>query len=485
MSKKYKCPYCNRYYKREDLIAHIENLHEDNIPVGFTPMRVAFNAINYPNNMDYNGRCTECGGPTQWDENKGRYDRQCGKKSCHDSYIKNFEANMMRTKGVTRITQTIDGQEMMLANRGISNKYKFSDGVIKTYTGSYEGRCLKFMDKVLYCKSIDVFCPGFPIQYEFNGEMHWYIPDIYYAPYNLIIEIKDGGDKPNNRNMVEYRAKQIAKEQHIIKNTDFNYLRLTNNDFGQLLTIMAELKLQLVERANERVININENMFAATQGMFPMKSSNSVYVINYMKNNTFLDDGSDFAISDSPKFDTVFYRNESGILEKGNYDILENTTYDLYVVENCKDKFESAIRGKVGSFVEYGFLYECIFNKPLYTADQIKFESSAEPAIDLYTYLNEVENMVYKYIKGNDNKSILEAVEDISRSLAGTQDIYGCEYIPNLAFHCDNEIRRYMFTMFGQIRYSNPKLDEKWRIETIPTIYNLDDILIDIKNLGS
>lgn len=415
MSKKYKCPYCGRHYKREDLPIHIEKHHEDMIPIGFTPLRVAFNAINYPNNMDYSGRCTECGGPTSWDENKGRYDRQCDKKACHDSFIKNFEANMMRTKGVTRITQTIDGQEKMLANRGISSKYKFSDGEVKTYTGSYEGKCLEFMDKVLHCKSIDILCPGFPMQYEYNGEIHWYIPDIYYIPYHLIIEVKDGGDKPNTRNMPEYRDKQIAKEQHIIKNTDFNYLRLTNNDFSQLLYTMSDLKLQLVENSGERVIHINENMFAASQGMFPMKSNNAVYVINYMKNNSFTGE-SEFAVSDSPKFDSIFYRNESSILEKGNYNILEDSTYDLYVVEDCKDKFESAIKGKVGSFVEYGFIYETVFENKLYTPDQIKFESTAEPTPDLFVYLSEIERYTYKKLKG-ETKSILESVDNLSQSL--------------------------------------------------------------------
>lgn len=398
MSKYYKCPYCGKSKDRKSLVRHIEDKHSDNIPEGFTPLRIAFNWINYKN-LDYCGKCTECGGPTKWDENKGRYDRQCGSKSCHDSFVKKFEDNMMRTRGVTRMTQSIDGQEMMLANRRISGKYKFQDGGVKTYTGSYEKEALKFLDMVMNCKSVDIMSPGPTMQYVYNGESHWYIPDIYYIPYNLIIEVKDGGDKPNTRNMPEYRAKQIAKEKHIVDNTNFNYLRLTNNDFSQLLAVMSDIKLQLVDNSNERVININENMFAATAGMFPMHNVNSVYVINYTRNNAFSGE-SDFAVSDSPKFSSVFYRDKEGKLRKGDHKLLEDTSYDLYAVKDVKDKFESTIKGHIDQFVEEGFIYEAVFDKKLYTPDQIKFEPLAEVTLDLFAFLHESQKMMMDYIRG-------------------------------------------------------------------------------------
>jgi hypothetical protein len=55
----------------------------------------------------------------------------------------------MNTKGVKRISSTTEGQVKMLANRKISGEYKFQDGGKRTYTGSYEKKCLEFMDKVL------------------------------------------------------------------------------------------------------------------------------------------------------------------------------------------------------------------------------------------------------------------------------------------------------------------------------------------------
>ena len=80
---RYKCPYCDKRFERRDLVAHVEQKHEDMIPENYTALRLVFNYVN-KKPLDYNGKCTECGGPTQWDENKGRYDRQCQKKACKE-----------------------------------------------------------------------------------------------------------------------------------------------------------------------------------------------------------------------------------------------------------------------------------------------------------------------------------------------------------------------------------------------------------------
>jgi very-short-patch-repair endonuclease len=264
----YKCPFCNNRYYRDNLPSHLQDIHEELIPEDFTALRYTFNYVN-KKPLDYHGKCTECGGPTPWDENKGRYDRQCEKKACKDSYLKKFEENMMRTKGVTRISATAAGQEKMLAHRRISGEYTFADGTKKTYTGKYEKAALEFMDKILHIKSKDIMCPGVILEYQFEGKTHIYITDFYYQPYNLIIEVKDGGDNPNKRSMPSYRAKQIAKEKFIVEHTNFNYIRLTNNELSQLISVFLDLKFQLIENTGDRVIHINE-MMNALMGSSPV-----------------------------------------------------------------------------------------------------------------------------------------------------------------------------------------------------------------------
>ena len=103
------------------------------------------------------------------------------------------------------------------------------------------------MDKFLHVKSLDIQAPGPTIEYYYNGKKHFWITDFYYVPYNLVLDIKDGGKNPNKRDMPEYRAKQSAKEKAIIKDGKYNYLRLTDNQFDQLLDIFIELKDSLDE----------------------------------------------------------------------------------------------------------------------------------------------------------------------------------------------------------------------------------------------
>ena len=399
---RYKCPYCEKRMVREDLVIHVEEDHYDMIPEGFTPFRLVFNTVN-KKSLEYHGKCTECGGPTDWDEKKGRYNRQCNKKSCHDSFVKNFEANMIRTKGITRISSTAEGQQKMLANRKISGTYKFKNGVEKTYTGSYELKALEFMDKVMDISPDDIMCPGPVLEYVYDGKLHLYITDFYYQPYNLIIEVKDGGKRPNKRDMPSYRGKQIAKEQYLIRHTDYNYLRLTDNDLSQLLAVMADLKMQMVEHSGERVIHVNEAMNALTSGYIPgFKDTGSVYVVNYMSNNVFtgeLEQG--YGITDNIKLDTIIHRNKEGVLEKVSVDFLEDKSYDVFMVDKSVEEVSTMIAPYIGEFVEEGFIYETLFGKKMYTYDQINCEESATPVIDYYKYMEVYEQVCLNYFRGN------------------------------------------------------------------------------------
>ena len=402
----YKCPYCTRRFTREDLVLHVQDEHEDMIPEGFTPFRLVFNYVN-KKPLSYHGKCTECGGPTPWDENKGRYDRQCEKKACKESYVKKFEENMMRTRGVTRISATEEGQKQMLANRKISGTYVMSDGAKKTYTGSYELKGLEFMDKVMHIKSSDILCPGPILEYSFESKTHIYITDFYYQPYNLIIEVKDGGDNPNKRNMPEYRAKQIAKEQFIIKHTNYNYLRLTNNDFSQLLAVFANLKMQMVENTGERVIHVNENKFltemmnALNSGKVVGLKDSDAYIVNYMQNNVFSDDTYNNAykvgISNSVRLDNIFGPDENGKFNKIDESTIKIA--DFYKIPISVGEASSKLHSYIGSDVSNTFVYETLFNKKMYTHDQIMIESGVEKVKSFAELLSEAQKEFVSFLE--------------------------------------------------------------------------------------
>lgn len=238
--KRYKCPYCEKRVERNQLQYHIGKDHQDMIPQGYTAARVAFNYLN----KKTEGHCIICGGVTDWNEDKKRYERLCNKPACKKKYVKMTEDRLKKARGVTKKEMMSDPQhqDMMLKNRSISGIYKFEDGGKVPYVGSYEKNFLEFMDQYLHVSSIDIQAPGPTIEYYFEGKKHFWITDFYYTPYNLVFDIKDGGSNPNKRQMDEYRAKQRNKEAAIIEQGEYNYLRLTDNKFDQLIEIMMDLK---------------------------------------------------------------------------------------------------------------------------------------------------------------------------------------------------------------------------------------------------
>lgn len=250
------CPLCRRKDFKDKLIRHIEKDHEDIIG------DISAEQFLYDKTHPGSGKCIVCGNKTDWNEKTGKYHRLCSNPRCKDEMRAKFKKNMIRVHGKVSLLDDAAHQAKMLAHRSISGTYVYSDGTKFTYTGSYEHKAIEFMDKVLHCSSKDIIMPGPVIDYtdQYGNSRQW-ITDIYYVPYNLIIEVKDGGDNPNNRQMDEYRAKQVSKEAELIKLGEYNYLRLVDNKFVQLMEVLALLKDQEINEPNtdNKIIRINES----------------------------------------------------------------------------------------------------------------------------------------------------------------------------------------------------------------------------------
>ena len=258
-SRKYKCPYCDQKLPRMDLINHVERKHEALIPEDYTATRLVYDSINKTDH----GTCMICKKPVyEWNEKISRYNNLCGSKKCREEVRRIALERHIRVHNTPTLLNDPTHQEKMLSNRHISGSYRHSDGTNITYTGKYEKAAVEFMDQVMNIPSKDIQMPGPILEYEYNGEKHSWITDIYYIPANLIIEVKDGGSNPNNRNMPEYRGKQYAKEVMITDLGKFNYLRLTNNDFSQLLAALADIKYENIDQKEAPQVKfyINESV---------------------------------------------------------------------------------------------------------------------------------------------------------------------------------------------------------------------------------
>ena len=259
--KFYKCPYCDAKLARWAVGNHIELNHEELVPKGMTANQVGFNTVN--KKIETHGCCVVCKRPTQWNEKNCKYDRLCGRPECREALREKYKKNMIKVHGKFNLLNDPTVQEKMLANRRISDTYRFTDGGRHVYTGTYERKALEFLDKVMGFHSRDILSPGPTLEYEYKGQKLKWITDIVLIPFNLIIEVKDGGANPNKRQMPTYREKQIAKETMITNLGKYNYLRLTDNNFEQLLDIIAELKMQMIDDTEENrkvIIRIHEEV---------------------------------------------------------------------------------------------------------------------------------------------------------------------------------------------------------------------------------
>lgn len=276
--KTFACPYCTEKFPRNKLVDHIVKEHEDEIPEDLEPAQVGFDIIN--DKPSHHGSCIICKKPTKWNSKTQKYHRVCSDE-CKKKLREQYKKNMLRVYGKVHLLDDPEHQEKMLANRRISGTYVWKDGTKTTYTGSYEKKLLEFLEDVMDYDPRDILMPGPILEYEYKGKkLHW-ITDCLIISLNLIIEIKDGSSNPCNRPMKSYREKQIYKEKMITNLGTYSYIRLTNNEFGQLMSMLAEMKLQLVDTGSKDPmyrIHESEENYLESVGDIAIQELNNTYL---------------------------------------------------------------------------------------------------------------------------------------------------------------------------------------------------------------
>ncbi len=400
--KKYKCPYCELRATKLDLTYHVDEEHEDLIPQDYSAARVVFNHIN----KKEHGKCIQCGKESPWNDKTWRYDRLCSKK-CNDDYAREFrKVRMMNKYGQEHLLNDPEKQKEMLANRKISGEYKFKDGGIRTYCGSYERKLLEFYDTVMNVHSNDIETPGPTIEYEFEGKKLFWITDIYYIPANLVHDVKDGGNNPNKRQMDVYRSKQDAKEESIAKLNKYNYIRLTDNNFQQLLLILSELKEQLMDNNPEYIIRINEASITSST----MSTERDAYIIPYFMNNSFI----------GTAFSTSRDMNELYIIQNGKKVETNPTFLKDYNYSLLKFKGECNIENLLKEEEQYNtfYFYEALTGKRCLDDKQVLLDENFEEVLDTYTeavLLQELRESTLLNAVNGKNLLPLVSLEDINK----------------------------------------------------------------------
>ena len=239
----YKCKICGKKYTElTALYSHIENKHKDMIPKDMSVQQFYY----YMKTGRTNGNCVMCKKPTSWNHNTGKYNRFCGDEKCKEEYVKIMKGRMVAKYGKTHLLNDPNKQREMLANRSISGVYKWSDGKHETtYTGSYELDFLRTLDDFFDWDPEDISMPSpHTYTYKYEGEDKFYIPDVFIHSLDLEIEIKDGGDNPNNHHKIQEvdKEKERLKDEVLCSQKAFHYVKITNKNYENFFRFLKEIK---------------------------------------------------------------------------------------------------------------------------------------------------------------------------------------------------------------------------------------------------
>lgn len=275
-----KCPICGKYKElKQDMINHIEDLHRNDIPDSMSTAQFLYTQIH---GRSY-GLCRVCGKRTPWNEKAGKPSQLCGKPSCKAVQREKAYKNMIKVYGKPSLLNDPIHQQKMLANRKISGTYIWSDGKHKfTYTGSYEKFTIEWLDKVMQLNPDKIQMPGPIIPYTINGETKNWLTDIYLEDFNLIIEVKDGGDSRNTHpGFAHNRELESAKDDCMRKQNQYNYIKLTNRDVMCLLNTLTDIRLKNIfdnSRKDDIIIAINESWDEYEKKVYP-NNVDTIYII--------------------------------------------------------------------------------------------------------------------------------------------------------------------------------------------------------------
>lgn len=339
--RKYNCPYCDYRSDREDLVHHLDEVHIDTIPEGFTSARIIFNLVN----KKEHGTCIVCNKDSGWNETAWRYNRICSTK-CRGIYKKDMiDKRMLGKYNTTTLLTDPEHQKKMLANRRISGTYKFKDGSKKTFTGSYEKSLFEMMDNILNIPSEDIIAPGPVIEYEFEGKTLNWITDLYYIPFNLVFDVKDGGSNKNTHpGMQVNRDKQLAKEKAIRKQGKYNYIRLTDNKFEQLMTIMLDIKSRLSTDVGidkiDPIIHINETMI----GTISSTGEPYAYLIPYSDNKYNIEG---VGLCKDILMNNMFVLDDEHNIQVKDKDFFKNKYFSIIEIPNNKSGYIDILRDTI------------------------------------------------------------------------------------------------------------------------------------------
>lgn len=289
------CPYCKRYFNvKSKTIEHIEKAHSNELA---SSKMDSCQALYYGTHGTLEGVCMcGCGQKTAWNYATGKPSKVTSDPECRARLRTLALNNHKRVYGVETLTNDMEHQKKMLANRHTSGNYRFTDGGEVQYASQEELAFLKFCDTVMDFKSsmIQDVPRVFPYYDKKAGKQRMYIPDYYLPDYNLIVEIKDGGKHTNtNPKFIEETKYKVAYKDEAMKaQNEFNFIKVVDRNYGSfveaLYTIVHD-EDKTASAKNKKLVIITESASIDYDELFDAnvpEEFNDIYLIVWVDKDT-------------------------------------------------------------------------------------------------------------------------------------------------------------------------------------------------------
>jgi ribosomal protein S18 acetylase RimI-like enzyme len=239
-----------------------------------------------------------------------------------------------------------------------------------------------------------------------------YVPETAKKIQGSIVTLYGFKEQPKTNNLLREAPDtlyEIKYNNYYVRQSDLNK-RLVPFMYGNGAPKKGYI---ILSEGGEYIMdnNISEAMNALMTGFIPgsVDNPNNVYIVNYMQNNVFSgeDPNEDcIGVSSDPLFTNMIIRGKDGILKKVDESFLDDKSYKVYIAEKSIKDISETISPYIDKEVEFGFLYEAVTGKKLYTKDQIGLEGVLIPTVDYYTYMDQFKEVCDNFFFAKDKQEI-------------------------------------------------------------------------------
>ena len=239
----YRCHFCGRTARlKDDMIEHLNRYHARELAdEGLDAAQSLYKSTH----GTIHGRCMVCGGETDWNEKTGKPHKLCDNPKCRETVRKNAVTNHVRIHGKETLLDDMEHQREMQTKRHTAGTYRFIDGGSVDYLSGPEKNFLQFCSLVLELRSNMITrSPEFFEYYDPKSDrIRKYDPDYYLPDYNLLVEIKDGGDKTNTNPafVKDTKYKNYLKDEVMRRQTKYNFIKITGQNYGPFVELLYHI----------------------------------------------------------------------------------------------------------------------------------------------------------------------------------------------------------------------------------------------------